>query len=283
MEKNDRSDHSAQRRAASPARGGSFRKRRLYLQLLTIFAVALAFCLGISVFFKVDTITVSGAQRYTPWTVAEASGVREGDNLLFFGRAGAMVKIKQALPYVKNVRIGIILPGTVNIVIEEAQVVYAIKDSGGAWWLITSDGVVTEQVNAASAGACTAIEGVTLDAPQVGQTAVAAEKETPTDATGIQSDPALRNADRLQAALQIAQALEQNEVLGEAASIHVESLQELLVWYGDRYEVNLGDSTLLAEKIAAMCAAIEQMGQFQTGKLEVLQTDGKWQVLYRQE
>ncbi len=282
MGKNDQTGNPARRNSPSPRHSGSFQKRRLYLQLLTVFAIVLAFCLGISVFFRVDTITVSGAQRYSAWTVAEASGIREGDNLLFFGRAGAMVKIRQALPYVRQVRVGIILPGTVNIVIEEAEVAYAIKDHDGARWLITSDGIVTEQVNAASAGGCTAIEGVTLDAPQVGQKAVAWEETPQTDASGMYETTALKNADRLEAALQIAQALEENEVLGEAASIHVESMQQLLVWYGDRFQVTLGDNTQLREKIAAMCAAVDKMGQFQTGKLEVLQTDGKWQVIYRQ-
>lgn len=274
-------DHGPEKPNVSASGTKPFQRGRLYLQLVTIFAVALAFCLGVSIFLKVDTITVSGAERYSPWTVAQASGIREGDNLLFFGRARAQVKIKQTLPYVNKVRIGINLPGTVNIIIEEVPVVYAIKSGDGGWWLMTSDGKLMENANAAGAAGCTAIEGVLLDNPQAGQQAVALETPAETDEAGQPIQSASKNADRLRVALTILQQLERNEILGDAASVDVSSLQDIRLWYGSRYEVKLGDSTEMEGKIAAMKSAIEQMGEFQSGVLEVSNTDGKWQVVYR--
>ena len=217
-----------------------------------------------------------------PWTVAQASGIQEGENLLFFGRFGAQVKIKQALPYVEKVRIGIKLPGTVNIVIEEVPVVYSIRDLDGSWWLISSTGRIVEQVNSASAGKSTAIDGVVLDAPVAGEQAVAWEAPAATDGEGSVIPSAGNNADRLKAALSIAQELERNEILGEAASIHVQDLQNIRLWYADRYEVRLGDSTDLAGKIAAMRVAIHKMGQFQTGVLELAPAGESWKVIYTQ-
>ncbi len=271
-------EFSADKPNVGPSRSKPFRRSRLYLQLVTIFAVALAFCLGISIFFKVETITVSGAERYSAWTVAEASGIQTGDSLLFFGRAGAMTKIKQTLPYVKNIRIGITLPGTVNIMIEEVPAVYSIKASDGNWWLMTASGKLIEQTNGITAGECTAIDGVLLDSPVAGQQAAAWEQPQDTDPEGQPVQLAARNADRLAAALTIAQQLERNEILGEAASIHVASLQDIRLWYGSRYEVKLGDSTELDLKIAAMKSAIAQMGEFENGVLKIWFSDGKWQA-----
>ncbi len=271
-------EFSADKPNVGPSRSKPFRRSRLYLQLVTIFAVALAFCLGISIFFKVETITVSGADRYSAWTVAEASGIQTGDSLLFFGRAGAMTKIKQTLPYVKNIRIGITLPGTVNIMIEEVPAVYSIKASDGNWWLMTASGKLIEQTNGITAGECTAIDGVLLDSPVAGQQAAAWEQPQDTDPEGQPVQLAARNADRLAAALTIAQQLERNEILGEAASIHVASLQDIRLWYGSRYEVKLGDSTELDLKIAAMKSAIAQMGEFENGVLKIWFSDGKWQA-----
>ena len=68
-----------------------------------------AMLLGMSIFFKVDTITVTGAQKYSEWTVSQASGLEKGDSLLFFGRAGAAGKIIRQLPFVKSVRFRILL------------------------------------------------------------------------------------------------------------------------------------------------------------------------------
>ena len=282
MAQRSNADRSEDKPNVSSGKVKIFQRSRLYLQLITVFAIALAFCLGISIFFKVDTITVSGNNHYTPWTVAQASGIQEGENLLFFGRFGAQVKIKQSLPYVEKVRIGIKLPGTVNIVIEEVPVVYSIRDLDGSWWLISSTGRIVEQVNSASAGKSTAIDGVVLDAPVAGEQAVAWEAPAATDGEGNVIPSAGNNADRLKAALSIAQELERNEILGEAASIHVQDLQNIRLWYADRYEVRLGDSTDLAGKIAAMRVAIHKMGQFQTGVLELAPAGESWKVIYTQ-
>lgn len=282
MANRNNQDYSADKPNVSQMRAKTFQRSRLYLQLITILAIALAFSLGVSIFFKVETITVSGTNRYSAWTVAEASGIQKGDNLLFFGRAGAQVRIKQALNYVENVRIGIKLPGTVNIFIEEVPVVYSVKDHDGNWWIMTSDGKLLEKANGAEAGNHTVIEGVVLNDPTEGEQATAWEAPPELDTEGNPIPSATTNADRLKAALLIAQQLERNEILGEAASIYVESLQQLKVQYGSRYEVRLGDVSEMDGKIAAMKSAIAQMGEFQTGILEVSNTDGKWQVVYRQ-
>jgi cell division protein FtsQ len=282
MANRNNQDYSADKPNVSQMRAKTFQRSRLYLQLITILAIALAFSLGVSIFFKVETITVSGTNRYSAWTVAEASGIQKGDNLLFFGRAGAQVRIKQALNYVENVRIGIKLPGTVNIFIEEVPVVYSVKDHDGNWWIMTSDGKLLEKANGAEAGNHTVIEGVVLNDPTEGEQATAWEAPPELDTEGNPIPSATTNADRLKAALLIAQQLERNEILGEAASISVESLQQLKVQYGSRYEVRLGDVSEMDGKIAAMKSAIAQMGEFQTGILEVSNTDGKWQVVYRQ-
>ena len=108
-------------------------RNRIVIQLLTVLAVVAALVLGLAVFFKVETITVTGAEVYSAWTVREASGISEGDNLLTFSHARAGAKIKANLPYVNTLRFGIKLPDTVNIIIEEDDVVYAIQDANSQW------------------------------------------------------------------------------------------------------------------------------------------------------
>ena len=107
----------------------AFNRNRLLIQLMTVTAIVLALILGMSVFFKVKTITVAGAEVYDPYTIQQASGISEGDNLLTFSRARAGAKIRAELGYVDTVRIGIKLPDTVIIYIEEYAVSYAIKSN----------------------------------------------------------------------------------------------------------------------------------------------------------
>jgi len=267
-----------------------FNRSKLLVQLATIVTVVLAISFGISVFFKVKTITVSGTQKYDAWTIKEASGIEIGDNLLSFGEAKAAGKIKTALPYVESVRIGIKLPDTVNIEIKELDVVYAVKDADGiTWWLITAEGKVVDKVKSDEAGESTAILGVSLANPVIGQQAVAQEEApSPTDDTSETAAPVTaRASDRLNAALQILQYLEECGIIGEVASVNVEDLGNLELQYGQRFRVKLGDTTQLLFKIKCMNEAINgddkenTLKEYDRGVLDITFRIKENQVIYQ--
>ena len=263
----------------------TFNSRRLAIQLTTILAVVLALVLGMSVFFKVEVISVVGADVYSEWTIREQSGINEGDNLLTFGRTKASGQIIANLPYVKSARIGIKLPDTVIIEIEEEAVVYSIQDQDGVWWLINSDGKVVEQTNAQNAKTHTQVLGVTLYQPQPSELGIATEEApTETDASGEAVQVLVTGAQRLNAALKILQALELNDIVGDAASVDVSQLQDIILWYGTQYQVNLGSINNskydIAYKITYMKNAILQMSDYQTGILDVSFTTWPDQIGY---
>lgn len=274
----------------------SFNRDRLIVQLITVLAVVAAFMIGLSVFFKVKVITVSGTSVYSPYSIQEASGITEGDNLLTFSRARAASQIRAKLPYVKSVRIGIKLPDTVNIEIKEDGVVYAIQDDTGIWWLMNSDGKITEMANNSTASNYTQIVGVTLTDPAVGQIGVATERSAAPlestegmDATAEETtlptvaSTVVTGAEKLDVVLQILVAMEDNDIVGSIASIDVTYLDDIVLWYGTQYQVNLGDGTdtvhPLNYKIACMYDAILQMADYTTGILDVSFTIRENQVV----
>lgn len=259
----------------------SFNSRRLAIQLITILAVVLALVLGMSAFFKVEQVGVVGAHVYDEYTILQESGIKKGDSLLTFGRTKASGKIIANLPYVKSARIGIKLPDTVIIEIEEAPVSYSIQDQDGVWWLINSDGRVVEQTNAQTARTKTQVLGVTLYQPQVGELGIATETApTETDASGDPVQALISGAQRLSAALTILQELELNDIVGDAASVDVSQLQDIILWYGTQYQVNLGTIDRIALKITYMKNAIMQMSDYQTGVLDISFTTWTDQVGY---
>ena len=268
----------------------TFNAHRLVLQLISITAIALAAIICLSIFFKVEIIEVSGASVYDEWTVREASGIQEGDNLLTFSRGRAGGKIKAELQYVDKVRFGIKLPNTVIIDIEEFDVVYAVKSSDGTWYLINSDGKVMEQTDGGTAGSYTKILGVTLSAPIKGEQARAAEEivVAPESTTAPAEDSTeetvpkvmITNQSRLDTALQILRSLELNGIVGEAASVDVSDLSHIELWYGTRYQVNLGDVNNMDKKIADMKATISQLAEYQTGGLDISYVIQEDKVVY---
>lgn len=259
-------------------------RKKLAVRLLTVVAVVVALFVGFSIFFRVDNIVVSGNQKYTAWTIREVSGIQEGDSLLSFGKAKACGKIAESLPYVRVVRIGIKLPGTVNIYIEEVEMVYSIQDQDGNWWLMTSEGRLVEKTGAKAAANHTQVKGFVLDSPKAGKTAVALEPEEEETTEPTQEEEleiVATNAERLSLALEIMVQLERNEIIGEIASIDVTEMGDIQLWYGTQYQILLGGPTDLIEKVELLKNTVTNMGGHQTGVLDLTFSTTEGAAVYK--
>lgn len=269
---------SKARRAAAPKKPtpevvytqpGPFNRNRFLLHIATVVAVVLALLFGMSIFFKVKTVTVAGNNKYTAWDVKEASGVQEGENLLTISEPKLSSNIKSRLPYVNKVRIGIKLPDTVRIEIEELDVVYAIESDDGGWWLMRSDGVIVEKSNSADAEQHTKIVGVKIAAGEVGQMATAASTPAETVEGAEASPVTVLPSEQLSTVVTVLQYLESNRIIGEIASLNVEDLSNIELWYADRFQVLLGDTTQLSYKIGLIKTTIDDhMQTYDRGVLD---------------
>ena len=251
-----------------------FSKEKLILRLATVVAVVVALVLGLSIFFKVEKIEVSGTLNYTPWDVMQASQIQIGENLLTLNKPSISSKILQSLQYVDSVRIDITLPDTVRIEIAEEDVYYSIEASDGSWWLMDDSGKILDKTNAADAADHTKVLGVQLDTPAVGQMAKAYESAPEPEATGEVTQPTVPvtvfASERLEVALTIAQCMESNGVLGGITSLDVTNLGDIVMQYGDIYRIELGDTTQMPRKISAMRDTLEQHGDsYQGGTMDV--------------
>lgn len=262
---------------------GPFNKNRFLLQLVSVVAVVLALVFGMSIFFKVKVVTVSGVDKYTEWDIRQASGIQDGENLLGISEPKISSSIKAKLPYVNKVRVGIKLPDTVKIEIEELDVVYAVEADDSSWWLMRSDGGIVEKTNSAEAAQHTKVLGLKITNPEVGEKAVAAQPQTGED----ESTPVtVLASEQLSVAVSILQYLEESGIIGEAASVDVSNLNSLVMWYGERFQIYLGDNTQLLYKIGLIKTTIsEHMEPYDSGILDAslsIQPDPnkEYQVIY---
>lgn len=253
-----------------------FSRNRLILHLATVIAVVLALVLGLSVFFKVENIQVSGCNQYSAWQVQQASGINAGEQLLTFSRARAAGKIIDALPYVKYARIGITLPDTVKIEIVETQVTYAAQAEDDSWWLFDSNGKIVAESSDGSIH--TKIIGLTLKDPVIGQQAVASEVTEPqVDEDGNTIPVTVTGAQRLTVAVDIADFLERYGIIGQAASIDVTDIYSIELWYGTKFQVLLGDSSDMSTKIRDLKSIVDDYAvnrPYESGLLDL--SDPEW-------
>ena len=245
-----------------------FNRGRFLLHLATVAAVILALVLGLSIFFKVETITVSGMEKYSAWDVREASGIEDGENLLTLSKTKISGSIIANLPYVASVQVGIKLPNTVNLHITEIEMVYAIQAKDETWWLVNADGRVIESISTSAAEDYTRILGILVEPPQIGDAAVAVEPEAEEETMEFTVPDVALGRDYLDAAKTIMKYLEGNGIIGQIATIDVSDLGNIELWYGKRFQILLGDASGLDYKISAVKQAIDQTSDYQTGILD---------------
>ena len=257
-------------------------RRKLLWKLLTTAAVVVALLLGLTIFFKVQNVTVTGNEKYTAERILAASGVELGENLLTFGKSRAAGRILAELPYVDQVQIGIKLPNTVHIDIVELEVTYAIRSAGGEWWLMDCGGKLLETVEEAEATKHTQVLGIYAESPSPGGALVAGEgSHSGTAPTGEETEAPeteLRGsaAERGRAALEILKALEETEHMGDVTTVDVSSLYDIQLWYGKQYQILLGGATELTYKIRYMTQAVATLADYQSGVLDLtLEQDRK--------
>ena len=204
------------------------------------------------------------------------------------------------MPYTNTVRVGIILPDTVNIEITELDAVFSVEDALGNWWLMTDQGKIVEQTNSVTAKEHTQVLGVRLEVPEVGQQAVAHEvgttqipltnsdeegeeggettapvtEDTPTISVGVTA------AERLQTAMMVLQQLGSSSICAQIDSVDVSKMMTIELWYDDRFQINLGDSARLDYKIGALKATIDRMESYESGHLDISFTNWPDKVGY---
>lgn len=259
-----------------------FNRNRFLLHMVTVVAVVLALLFGMTIFFNVENVTVSGTVKYDEWTVYQASGIIEGENLLTLSKGRIAGNILTELPYVDTVRVSISLPDTVHIQITELEVVYAAQDTDGSWWLISSEGRIVDRCAAANAEDHTRILGVQLADPEIGQTAVAYEEPAATDEGGETIPVTVYGRERLETAITITQLMEKFGFIGSMDTVDVSKLVDIQLWYQGRFQMLLGDSAELSKKVEALSQTVAQLENYDTGILDASFTLWPDQVGYSQ-
>ena len=96
------------------------RRRVFYIALFSVLIlVSTAICFF--VLFKIKTVSVEGATRYSEEEIVAAFGVEEGSNLYSFNADDMEQSLVMSLPYINKVVIERDLPSTVIIHVEEKQ------------------------------------------------------------------------------------------------------------------------------------------------------------------
>ena len=90
-------------------------------KLLSVVVISGAIVAALTLFFKVETITVSGTTEYSSEEIITASGIQQGDNLFLLNKYEIYESILEKLPYVSSVSISRKLPDTLLIEVTDSN------------------------------------------------------------------------------------------------------------------------------------------------------------------
>ena len=250
----------ARRRHSNRRRRGSF---RFLYKLLSVLVICGAVVAALTMFFRVDRIEVSGAERYTQRQVAEATGIEIGDNLFLLNKYEAARNIADALPYIdiEDIWIRRELPDTLLIDVQECGTVLAVVQEGSAW-LVSPRGKIVEQLPAARASEYGLIDGCELLAPSVG--------------TDIAMASELSN--RQESLVALLGALEEAGMTDGVEAIHLGDPEFLAMDYIQRFTVEMPYGADYPRLLRILEGAVRQLETNQTGTLH-LDPDSQYEVL----
>lgn len=115
----------------------------LNVLMITLLLVFLA-SVGVTVFFNIRNINVTGDNPYGNAKIMSVCGIRKGSNILFLASEEIENRVEKELPYISECKIQRRLPSTVTIKVTKADVLGVAQSSTGQWSVISSDGKLLE-------------------------------------------------------------------------------------------------------------------------------------------
>lgn len=233
------------------------RGRRSYgflYKLLSVLIICAAIIAAMTLFFRVDNISVSGQKRYTAEEIQEAAGVEPGSNMYLLNKYDVVRNITRKLPYIEDIRVNRKLPDTLLIEVRESGRPFALVQEGSAW-LISSGGKIVDQLPEREAGDYGRITGCELLAPSVGTTLALATEY----------------ASQQSSLLALLKALDEAGLTENADSIQLDELSYLKMDYIGRFTVRMAygaDYEWELKKLTATLAK-EQIQSNMTGTIDL--------------
>ena len=106
-------------------------KRLAMLFLLAVAVLSVGVVLVLSVFFKINTITIKGDKVYSNKEIIQNCGISVGDNLFRISEKTLNEKLPEVLPYVENVTLERKLPDTLIVNISATREIAALPNGTG--------------------------------------------------------------------------------------------------------------------------------------------------------
>lgn len=226
------------------------------LRLLSVVLTAVVIVAALTLFFKVETVSVSGNSRYTTQEIIDICGVKQGDNLVLLDKYAIAQRLYTQLPYITDVRINRAFPDGLTVQVVETHAALAIE-SGGAWWLVSENGKVVDVTDSQGAQDYLILRGMNAQGIEIGsQLTLAPEDHI--------------SAQRLK---ELVAALSERDMLDKTEAIDAGDREILVIRYDGRFDVELYYDADFDFKLDCLQAAVNELEPNETGIIRMTMKD----------
>lgn len=203
--------------------------RTLYYILITVILLAAGITLSLTVFFKIESVTAVGVDKYPPDDVVAKSGIQTGGNLFRVDSAAVRDKLKAEFPYIDEVELRLKLPNEIQLEVTQCKPGGALLDNG-EYLIITREGKVLERGLLFIPESIPLIKGIDTGGAQPGKML----GQNSTDAL-IMLDYLYKAADETS--------------FGEITNVDLTDIYNMKIVYENRLLLNLGTESELPAKL----------------------------------
>lgn len=216
-------------------------RKKLALFALSFVVICVGVLLVLTVFFKINTINITGEKFYSNQQVVDCADIEVGDNLFSVNEKKLNEILTKELPYIKSVKLTRKLPDTLNIDVSLTREMAAMVNGEG-YLLVDNTGKVLDKNAAMLRENVAFVSGVNVKKAQEG------------------SLVELNNDDVTQDFITIISTLESSEFSG-ITEISLSPKNEFKLIYEDRITIKLGTMENLAVKLQRAKVAIDKENQ----------------------
>lgn len=202
---------------------------------------------ALTIFFKVNTITIEGVTRYSAEEIVAGMDIKKGNNLIRWDKYKTGELLLEQFPYLQSVKLRRRMPDGVIVSVTEGAATVAIPSNGG-YYFISKDGKVLEQ--RPDANGLPIVTGTSLMGC------------VPGDLISQTNDP------YASALLTILQALDVTNMLKEIDFINMQSLTDIRIGYMGRFDIRVETTDELAYRLRfATLVITERLSPSDIGRL----------------
>jgi len=220
-------------------------------KFLLIAAILCAVLFMFTVFFEIKDIEVEGNEKYSTTEITAATGIEEGDKLLFINKFDAESKVYEKLAYIDNIKIKQRPPSKLIIEVTESKASVCLQN-GGMTYLIDDK--------------CKLLEFYPTDNSLITLPIIkCSEIADPVAGKEI----AFVESYMLQALKDVMSYILDDEIARKVTDLSIEKLYDINFMYENRLKVVIGEPTDIEKKILYFKTVVNDIGDDEKGTVNV--------------